>query len=91
MNIVLLNGNLGKDAVPINGGIKFSLATSDNNGKEDVTLWTDILVYGTKAEKLAPFLVKGKSVIVRGKLRPDVDAEGNHRKSIVLASDIELC
>lgn len=90
MNIVLLSGNLGKNPEPINGGLKFSLATTDYDGKEKFTLWTDILVFGRKAENLQGYLSKGRQVLVRGYLRDNPDAEGKLRKSVVLANEIEL-
>ena len=90
MNLVILSGNLGKDPELITNGLKLSLATTDFNGEEKFTLWTDVLLYGKRAENLLKFLVKGKSILVRGSLRSNIDLEGKDRKSVIFANDIEL-
>lgn len=90
MNLVILSGNIGKEPTEITGGIKFSIATNDYNGEEKFTLWTEILFFGKKAENLKQYLTPGRLVLVKGTLREQKDLEGKHRKSNVMALDVEL-
>lgn len=79
VNKVLLVGNLGKDAelryTPGGDGVAtLTLATAeqwkDKSGqKQEKTEWHRIIVWGKQAEALAPYLIKGKSIYVEGKLQ----------------------
>lgn len=55
--------------------------------------WVTIRQYGTRAERLAEYLKKGKQVYVEGKQRTDkwVDENGvKHYRAYLLAEDIKL-
>lgn len=81
VNKVILVGNLGKDPEVRhfeNGGslARFSLATSesyikkDTNEKVTTTEWHTVVTRGGLAAKVVePFLKKGNSVYIEGKLR----------------------
>jgi len=67
-------GHVGADAKLLTTGtdktfLKFRLAVSDTSGKDEATLWLTVLVWnGERAEKLAPFVLKGALVLVSGRI-----------------------
>ena len=67
-------GHVGADAKLLTTGTektfpKFRLAVSDISGKDEATLWLTVLVWnGERAEKLAPFVLKGALVLVSGRI-----------------------
>lgn len=72
MNNIILSGNLGKDpelkTLPSGKKVcKFSLASRDKRGDKDLTEWSNITVFGYRAEKCAQFLERGSSVILTGR------------------------
>jgi single-strand DNA-binding protein len=75
-----------------NGGtasIRFSVAVGRySNGKTETSFF-DCLQWGKISETLAPLLVKGKAVVVRGEMRQDhwQDQEGAKRSKWVLVAD----
>lgn len=81
MNKVLLMGHLGNDAevryTPSGACVaSMSLATSekwtDKDGqKQERTEWHRLKLWGDRAEKLAEYLVKGKGLLVEGKIRTE--------------------
>lgn len=73
LNRVHLIGRLGRDAVlkytPSGMAVaNFALATDCTYKDTEKTLWTDVSVFGKAAESLKPYLVKGKQVLVEGRL-----------------------
>lgn len=73
MKQVIIAGNIGKGAETrtTQGGDKvtgFSVAVEDRNGREKITIWFDVTIWGTRGEKLAPYLTKGGKVTVAGDL-----------------------
>ena len=80
---LIINGNLGSDAelrftpdgTPV---CTFSLASGRviSKGKDEIT-WYRVTLFGKRAEVLANYLLKGVSVIVQGRLKPDEN--GNPR------------
>ena len=80
---LIINGNLGSDAelrfatdgTPV---CTFSLASGRviSKGKDETT-WYRVTLFGKRAEVLANYLLKGVSVIVQGRLKPDEN--GNPR------------
>lgn len=98
MNLALFTGNLGADAelqytqkgVPV---ARFSLAVNERRGEEQVTLWVHVSYFGEAAEHVSPYLVKGKQILVRGRIEEHdwQDQDGNERRSWgVLADRVEL-
>jgi len=74
INIVILSGNIGKDAelTTTKGGVslcRFSLATSHGKKGEEKTDWHRITLWGKSAENLAQYLTKGKMVAVQGRIQ----------------------
>lgn len=102
VNKVILVGNLGRDAelrytpggAPVSS---FSIATTerwnDRNGqKQEKTEWHSINLWGTPAEALKEFLVKGKQIYVEGRLETrkwEKDGQ-THYKTEVRADKITL-
>ena len=99
LNKVLLIGNLGRDAelrhtssgMPVS---TLNLATTerwkDKEGeKQEKTEWHRIIVWGKTAEALNDYLVKGKQILVEGKLqtRQWEDKEGTKRYTTEIKSD----
>ncbi|MBV9480585.1 MAG: single-stranded DNA-binding protein [Acidobacteria bacterium] len=66
--------HVGADAKLLTTGtektfLKFRLAVSDISGKDKAVLWLTVLVWnGERAEKLAPFVLKGSLVLVTGRV-----------------------
>ena len=99
VNKVILVGNLGRDAelryTPGGAAVsKFSLATTevwnDKGGqRQERTEWHNIDLWGTQAESLTEYLVKGKQVYIEGRLQTDeyTDKEGVKRKSTRVRCD----
>lgn len=95
MQVVYLHGYLGRDAEIIKVGdkeqVKFSLACTEGKGDKKYTTWYDVLSYATG---LQPYLLKGKDVIVTGRLsvRQTQGKDGKTYVNInVYADAIELC
>ena len=92
LNKVLLAGNLTKDleVKELESGFvvgKTAIAVNEQyktKEGEAVTrvMFIDLDIYGERAKKLAPYLTKGKPVIIEGKILLDtwVDAKGTNRQ-----------
>ncbi len=105
VNKVILVGNLGKDPEVRhfeNGGslARFSLATSesytkkDTNEKVTLTEWHTVVARGGLAAKVVePYLKKGNSVYIEGRLRTRSweDKDGNTRYTTeVMCDSLEM-
>lgn len=102
LNKVMLIGNLGKDAetrhTPSGVSVtSFTLATSyrtkDAAGEwRDKTDWHDVVVW--RAENVAPYLKKGRSVFVEGRLQTrsweDQSGQRRYRTEVVCDSSFGL-
>ena len=89
-NKIILVGNLGRDAelraTPQGKQVaSASLAVEDPTKKDDRgragTEWYRIKVWGRQAETLSPYLLKGKTILVEGRLSIQTwtDREGHNR------------
>lgn len=83
-------GNLGKDAETREAGgttvTKFSVACK--TGKKDETQWVECSMWDERGEKLAPFLVKGKTVAIVGRVSVRAyDSKGEARASLEVRVD----
>lgn len=99
VNRVFLVGNLGRDAemryTPGGQAVAtLNLATTetwkDKQGeKKEATEWHRIVVWGKTAEALNEYLVKGKQIVVEGKLqtRQWDDKDGNKRYTTEIRAD----
>lgn len=101
INSVVVTGNLVKDAELKTVGqskvINFTIAVNESvkNGDnwEDRANFFDCSFFGKLAEKLAPYFVKGKKVMVQGILHQDrwKDSNGNNKQRIIIrANSVEL-
>ena len=73
MNLLVVSGNLGRDAqVRDAGGTNvcgFSVAAKSGYGDKEQTIWVDCSIWGKQAEgRLPEFLKKGKKVTVAGEM-----------------------
>lgn len=72
MKQVFIAGRLGRDAETRQVGdttvTGFSVAVDGRDGKEKVTLWFDVSIWGRRGEALAQYLTKGAAVSVSGDL-----------------------
>lgn len=96
MNSITVAGQLGRDAeirhTP-KGDAVLSFSVADSMGKDKGTIWWACQLWGTRAESLAPYLVKGQSVTVSGTVseREWTDKDGAKRKSMdVRVNDVAL-
>lgn len=102
INRVSLTGNLGADSelrVTQKGTqvLSFPLGVSErvptgDGGWGDRTNWIDCVLFGRRAEALAPYLTKGVKVAVDGRLRTSTyERDGRHAKSYeVRVDDVDL-
>lgn len=103
INKVIITGNLTRDAslsaLPSGTPVcEFGVAVNERrkNRKtdewEDVPVFVDCNMFGTRAEKVAQYLVKGLKVTVEGKLRySSWEKDGQKRSKLdVVADDIEF-
>ena len=97
-NKIILVGNLGRDgelrATPQGKQVlSSSLAVEDPSKKDDRgrpgTEWYRIKVWGRQAETLSPHLLKGKSILVEGRLSIQTwtDREGHNRYTPEVSAD----
>ena len=98
MNKFMFSGNLGKDAdlTFIAGSgkaiLKFSVGVARGFKREDGTDWFNCALFGDRAEKLSPYLVKGTKVIVEGTVRNNsYEKDGIKKYSTeVLVGNVEM-
>lgn len=98
MNIWHFNGRLGRDAElrTTQGGEKvlsFPVANDIGYGENKTTQWVDCSIWGTRAEKLAPLLKKGREVSIAGEvaLREFERRDGTKDKALtVRVSELDL-
>lgn len=102
INSVTVSGNLAADAElrTTQGGtavLGFRLAVNERVKQADGTWadrpnWVGCALFGTRAEKLAQHMTKGKKVAVSGRLRySEWERDGQrHGKLEVIASDVEF-
>lgn len=102
VNSVVLVGRLVKDVevrYSKNGNAvaAFTVATAraekHNDQWQDVTSFFDVNMFGSVVEKIKPYLVKGKQVVINGYLKQEKwqDKQGNNRYSIkVIAENLQL-
>ena len=71
MNLITIAGRLGSEAVlkSLPSGkevVNFSVAVDIGRGENKQTLWVDCSLWGDRAQKLGPYLTKGKQVALAG-------------------------
>lgn len=103
INKVIITGNLTRDAslnaLPSGTPVcEFGVAVNERRKNrqtdewEDVPVFVDCNMFGTRAEKITQYLVKGLKVTVEGKLRySSWEKDGQKRSKLdVVADDIEF-
>ena len=96
MFIVHLAGHLGKDPetrfTPSGQKVtSFTIATNHRKGKEDVTIWVRVTVWGDRFDKMISFLKKGSGVVVTGRMMPPssyTDKEGRTQISLEVTAEM---
>lgn len=96
MFTVHVAGHLGKDPetrfTPSGQKVTtFSIATNQRKGKEDVTVWVRVTIWGDRFDKILPYLKKGSAVIVTGRMNPPssyTDKEGRTQISLEVTAEM---
>ena len=103
INSVSISGNLGRDPelrVTPTGTSVLSLSVAVNDRVRDQQTgewrdranWVDVVVFGSRADGIAPFLAKGSKVAVSGRLRwsqwQDKQTGTNRSKLEVIADEV---
>lgn len=103
INSVSISGNLGRDPelrVTPTGTSVLSLSVAVNDRVRDQQTgewrdranWVDVVVFGSRADAIAPFLAKGSKVAVSGRLRwsqwQDKQTGTNRSKLEVVAGEV---
>lgn len=103
INSVSISGNLGRDPelrVMPTGTSVLSLSVAVNDRIRDQQTgewrdranWVDVVVFGSRADGIAPFLAKGSKVAVSGRLRwsqwQDKQTGANRSKLEVVAGEV---
>lgn len=96
MIVVQIAGRLGKDAetrfTPSGQKVTtLTLATNIRKGKEDVTVWWRVTIWGDRYDKMAPYFKKGTALIVIGDMhKPEIwtDKEGRPQVSMDMTAEI---
>lgn len=99
LNLITLGGNIGNDMeinYTQNGKAigRFPLAVTNGYGDNKRTMWITCLVFGERAEKLAPHIRKGGKIVVSGRLdvRQYDRNDGTKGTAVEVAvNDIEFC
>lgn len=102
INRVEISGNLTRDAELRGQGTVCALGVAVNDRRknpqtdewEDVPNFVDCVLFGSRAEKLQPYLTKGSKVAIAGKLRYSTwedQSSGQQRSRLeVVVDDIEF-
>ncbi|MFI0434756.1 MAG: single-stranded DNA-binding protein [Parachlamydiaceae bacterium] len=96
MFIVNLAGHLGKDPetrfTPSGQKVtSFNIATNHRKGKEDVTIWVRVTVWGDRLDKMISYLKKGSAVVVTGRMNPPAiyqDKEGRTQVNLEVTAEM---
>ena len=68
MNIVILNGRIGREPEAFSAGVRFSVATSDFYNGEERTQWHNVTAFGKTGEFVQKHFVKGKGINIQGRI-----------------------
>lgn len=98
MNLVVLIGNVGKDAELRYGAsgaahVRFSVATSYGSGEKQSTDWHNVTWFGENAEKASQYVTKGKQVAIEGRISYrtwDDDRGQKHYMTEIIANRVTL-
>lgn len=93
-NKTIVGGRLTRDATlettPKGTSVlEFSVASTEKYKDKEETLFLDCAIFGERAEKLAQYMLKGKAVLLDGRLkleRWEKDGVKNSKHSLVVDS-----
>lgn len=68
MNIVILNGRLGKDPEAFSAGVRFSMVTSEYFNGEEKTQWHNVTAFGKTGEFVQKHFMKGRGINIQGRI-----------------------
>lgn len=84
MNLIIVSGNLAKDARLLKTNSGKSCLVTTLAVREDLrpetrnTLFLDLILWGERAEKLSQYLTKGKAISVIGRLEVNKNIKNNN-------------
>lgn len=94
VNNITLSGRLTRDAVlkTLNTGnslCEFSIASNRQLSNNEETVYMDVDLWGKRGESIAQYLVRGKYVIVTGRLKQDLwtGQDGSKKSKVILVAD----
>ena len=93
MNSISFDGHIGMDpefkADVGSGLLTFTVGSQVGWGERESTNWFRCNIWGTRSEKLSPYLQKGTKVFIIGELeiRKYEDKDGNEKKSVEVKVD----
>lgn len=96
MFTVTVAGHLGKDPetrfTPTGQKVTtFTIAVNQRKGKEDVTMWVRITIWGERFDKMMTYMKKGSAVIVTGRMNPPspyLDKENRPQCSLEVTAEM---
>lgn len=68
MNIVILNGRLGKDPEEFSAGVRFSVATTEHFNGEEKIQWHNVTAFGKTGEFVQKYFRRGKTINIQGRI-----------------------
>lgn len=68
MNIVILNGRLGKDPEEFSAGVRFSVATTEYFNGDEKTQWHNVTAFGKTGEFVQKYFSRGKAINIQGRI-----------------------
>src|SRR5208337_4453440 len=69
----------------------FNIATNHRKGKEEVTVWIRVTVWGDRLDKILSYLKKGSAAIIIGRMTPPsnyTDKEGRNQFSLEVTAEM---
>lgn len=68
MNIVILNGRLGKDPEEFSAGVRFSVATTEYFNGDEKTQWHNVTAFGKTGEFVQKHFSRGNGINIQGRI-----------------------
>ena len=68
MNIVILNGRLGKDPEAFSAGVRFYMVTSEYFNGEEKIQWHNVTAFGKTGEFVQKHFMKGRGINIQGRI-----------------------
>lgn len=97
MNLFIATGNIGRDCelrhTPNGKSIaSFPLPVTSGWGENQKTSWVECKLFGDRAERLTPYLLKGGKVMVQGSfVLEEWEKDGvKHSKPVIIVNEVEL-